>query len=168
MCHCFLLPVCCLLFTMKWWVLISSRPTPSDRKSWLIGKDSNTGKDWGQEEKGVAEDEMIKQHHQLDGHEFEQTPGDSGGQKEPDMLPSMALQRVRHDFATEQQPYSWSPRPHYLPKSPPPSDIPLGITFQHTNLGAHKPWVYNITPCLGTRDKLGRKQWVRLGVLEGK
>ena len=49
---------------------------------------------------------MIKQHHQLDVHEFDQTPGESGGQKEPDMLPSMALQRVRHDFATEQQPYS--------------------------------------------------------------
>ena len=44
-----------------------------------LEKDSDTEKDWGQEEKGVAEDEMVKQHHQLNGHEFEQTLGDSEG-----------------------------------------------------------------------------------------
>ena len=38
------------------------------------------GKDWRREEKGMAEDEMVGWHHRLDGHEFEQTPGDSGGQ----------------------------------------------------------------------------------------
>ena len=48
-----------------------------DMKSWLIGKDPDAGKDWGQEEKGVAEDEVVGWHHQLDGHEFEWTPGDS-------------------------------------------------------------------------------------------
>ena len=53
---------------------------PSNAKSWLIGKDHDAGKDWGQEEKGMTEDEMARWHHQLDGHEFEQTPGDSGGQ----------------------------------------------------------------------------------------
>ena len=51
-----------------------------DMKSWLIGKDPDAGKDWGQEEKGVAEDEVVGWHHQLDGHEFEWTPGDSEGQ----------------------------------------------------------------------------------------
>ena len=40
-----------------------------------IGKDSNAGRDWGQEEKGMTEDEMAGWHHRLDGHEFEQTPG---------------------------------------------------------------------------------------------
>ena len=40
-------------------------------KSGLIGKDSNAGRDWGQEEKGTTEDEMAGWHHQLDGHEFE-------------------------------------------------------------------------------------------------
>jgi len=40
-------------------------------KSWLIGKDSDAGRDWGQEEKGTTEDEMVGWHHQLDGHEFE-------------------------------------------------------------------------------------------------
>ena len=39
--------------------------------SWLIGKDPDAGRDWGQEEKGTTEDEMAGWHHQLDGHEFE-------------------------------------------------------------------------------------------------
>ena len=39
-------------------------------KSWLIGKDPDVGRDWGQEEKGTTEDEMAGWHHQLDGHEF--------------------------------------------------------------------------------------------------
>ena len=44
---------------------------PPDVKSWLIGKDPDAGKDWGQEEKGTTEDEMVGWHHQLEGHEFE-------------------------------------------------------------------------------------------------
>ena len=44
---------------------------PSGAKSWLIGKDSDAGRDWGQEEKGTTEDEMAGWHHWLDGHEFE-------------------------------------------------------------------------------------------------
>ena len=54
---------------------------PSDVKSWLTGKDSDAGKDRRQEEKRVAEDEMVRQHHWLSGHESEQTLGDSGGQR---------------------------------------------------------------------------------------
>ena len=50
------------------------------RKSWLIGKDSDAGRDWGQEEKGTTEDEMAGWHHRLDGREFEWTPGDGDGQ----------------------------------------------------------------------------------------
>ena len=49
-------------------------------KSWLIGKDSDGGRDWGQEEKGTTEDEMAGWHNQLDGCEFEWTPGDGDGQ----------------------------------------------------------------------------------------
>ena len=52
---------------------------PPDGKNWLIGKDSDAGKDWRQEEKGKTEDEMVGWHHRLDGHEFEQTVGDSEG-----------------------------------------------------------------------------------------
>ena len=48
---------------------------PPDVKGWLIGKDSDTGKDWRQEEKGAAKDEMVGWHHQLYGHESEQTRG---------------------------------------------------------------------------------------------
>ena len=44
---------------------------PRHAKSWLIGKDPDAGRDWGQEEKGATEDEMAGWHHQLDGHEFE-------------------------------------------------------------------------------------------------
>ena len=53
---------------------------PPEAKSWLIGKDSDAGKDWGHEEKGITEDEMAGWHHWPDGHEFEWTPGDGDGQ----------------------------------------------------------------------------------------
>ena len=48
-------------------------------KSQLIGKDPDAGKDWGRE-KGTSEDEMVGRPHQLNGHEFEQAPGDGEGQ----------------------------------------------------------------------------------------
>ena len=44
---------------------------PSDGKNWLIWKDPDAGKDWGQDEKGTTEDEMVGWHHRLNGHEFE-------------------------------------------------------------------------------------------------
>ena len=49
---------------------------PPDAKSWLIWKDPDTGKDWGQEENGTTEDEMVGWHHQLSGHELGGTLGD--------------------------------------------------------------------------------------------
>ena len=69
---------------------------PPHAKSWLIGKDPDAGRDWGQEERGTTEDEMAGWRHRLDGHEFEWTPGvgdgqgglaccDSWGHKESDM-----------------------------------------------------------------------------------
>ena len=69
---------------------------PPHEKSWLIGKNSDAGRDWGQEEKGTTEDEMAGWHHRLDGRESEWTPGDgdeqgglaccnSWGRKESDM-----------------------------------------------------------------------------------
>ena len=68
------------------WILIGRTDAeapilwPPDVKSWLIGKDPGTGKDWRQEEKGTTEDEMVGWHQWLHGQEFEQTPGDSEGQ----------------------------------------------------------------------------------------
>ena len=53
---------------------------PRHAKSWLIGKDSDAGRDWGQEEKGTTEDEMAGWHHQLNGLEFGWTPGVGDGQ----------------------------------------------------------------------------------------
>ena len=69
---------------------------PPHSKSWLIGKDSDAVRDWGQEEKGTTEDEMAGWHHRLNGLQFEWTPGvgdgqgglaccDSWGRKESDM-----------------------------------------------------------------------------------
>ena len=62
----------------KEWVLIGRTDVeaetpilwPPDVKSWLPGKDPDAGKDWGQEEKGTAEDETVGWHHWLDGHGF--------------------------------------------------------------------------------------------------
>ena len=53
---------------------------PPDAQKQLIRKDPDDGKDWRQEEKGTTEDEMVGWHHQLNGHEFEQAPGDDKGQ----------------------------------------------------------------------------------------
>ena len=73
---------------------------PPDVKSWLIWKDPDAGKDWGQEEKGTTEDEMVGWHHQLDGHGFGWTPGVGDGQG------GLACwdwwgRRVGHDWVTE-------------------------------------------------------------------
>ena len=51
-----------------------------DAKSWLLGKDPDAGKDWGQEEKGMTEDKMLGWHHWHNGHWFEWTPGVGEGQ----------------------------------------------------------------------------------------
>ena len=61
------------------WVFIGKTDTedetpiicPPDAKSWLIWKDPDAGKDWGREEKGMTEDEMVGWHHWLTGDEFE-------------------------------------------------------------------------------------------------
>ena len=53
---------------------------PPHAKSWRIGKGSDAGKDWGQEEKGTAKDEMAGWHHWLDGRESEWSPGVGDGQ----------------------------------------------------------------------------------------
>ena len=70
-------------------------------KSQLIGKDPDAGKDWGQEGKGVREDEMIGWHHQLNGHEFEQTLGDSEG-REAWRATVHGITKSWNDLVTEQ------------------------------------------------------------------
>ena len=87
---------------------------PPDEKSWLIWKDPDAGKDWGQEEKGMTNKEMVGWHHWLDGHGFVWTPGvgdgrggmaccDSWGRKELDMTKQLnwADRRVLHSLINE-------------------------------------------------------------------
>ena len=80
---------------------------PPDAKNWVIRKDPDAGKDWGQE-KGTTEDEMVGWHHRLNGHEFEQTLGDGDGQgglaccspwghKEPDRATEQQQQNIYLD-----------------------------------------------------------------------
>ena len=71
-----------------------------DAKRQLIGKDSDAGKDWKQKEKGVVENEMVGWHHQLNGHEFTQTLGDSGEQWS---LACCSLWGCEESDVTEQQ-----------------------------------------------------------------
>ena len=68
---------------------------PPHEKSWLIGKDPDAMRDWGQEEKGTTEDEMAGWHHWLNERESEWTPGVDDGQG------GLGSQRVRHDWVTE-------------------------------------------------------------------
>ena len=79
---------------------------PSDAKSWLIGRDPDAGKDWGQEEKGMTEGEMVGWHHRLNGHRFEKILGDGESQRrtgKPGVLQTTRLQTVRHNLVTEQK-----------------------------------------------------------------
>ena len=69
-------------------------------KGWFTGKDSDAGRDWGQEEKGMTEDEMAGWHHQLDGHGFGWTPGVGDGQGGL-VCWFMGSQRVGYDWVTE-------------------------------------------------------------------
>ena len=64
-------------------------------------KDPDAGRDWGQEEKRMTEDEMVGWHHQLNGYEFGCTPGSWWWTGMPGMLQFMGSQRVRHDWVTE-------------------------------------------------------------------
>ena len=95
---------------------------PPHEKSWLIGKDSDAGRDWGQEKKGTTEDEMAGWHHWLDGREFEWTPvvGDgqgglvccnSWGHKESDTTDQLNWTESHKSneikWKLKFQPYSW-------------------------------------------------------------
>ena len=81
---------------------------PPHAKSWFIGKDSDAGRDWGQDEKGTTEDEMAGWHHRLDGREFELTSGvgygqgglvccNSWGRKELDMTERLNWTELNHE-----------------------------------------------------------------------
>ena len=71
---------------------------PTHAKSWLVGKDPDAGRDWGQQEKGTTEDEMARWHHQLDGHV---NSGSWLWTGRPGVLWFMGSQRVTHDWLIE-------------------------------------------------------------------
>ena len=108
-----------------------------DVKNWLIRKDPDAGKDWRRDEKGTTEDEIVGWHHQLDGHEFEQTPGDSEGQE------SLACcspwghkdKATGHDWATEQQPLSFRTPSCLLWSSSVP---PVSLSIHHQTSTLHQ------------------------------
>ena len=89
---------------------------PFDVKDWLIWKDPDAGNEWRQEEKGMTENEMVGQHYQLNGHEFEKNSGIWWWTGKPGMLKSMEVKRIRHwlcnwnesikNFGNVQFPYS--------------------------------------------------------------
>ena len=92
---------------------------PPHAKSWLTGKDSDAGRDWGQEEKGTTEDEMTGWHHWLDGRESEWTPGvcdgqgglvccDSWGRKESDTTECLNWTALRMNNKELCQRREWS------------------------------------------------------------
>ena len=91
------------------WILIGRTDAeatilrPHDAESWLIWKDPDAGKDWGQKEKGATEDEMTGWHHRLNREESEQTPGDGEGQGSLLCCSPLGHKSQRHDLATEKQ-----------------------------------------------------------------
>ena len=99
---------------------------PLHAKSWLIGKDPDTGRDWGQEEKGTTEDEMAGWHHWLDGHESEWILGVGDGQgglaccDSWDRKESAAVHGVAKSQTWQQLHFSF----HFHAHSPPPHSLP--------------------------------------------
>ena len=83
---------------------------PPHVKSWLIGKDPESGKDLGQEEKGETEGEMAGWPHQLDGHGFWVDSRSWWWTGRPGMLRFVGSQRAGHNWAIELNCYFWSQR----------------------------------------------------------
>ena len=97
---------------------------PPHVKSWLIGKYSDAGREWGQEEKGTAEDEMAGWHHGLDGHESEWTPGDSDGQGGLACCDSWG-----HKESDTIERLNWTEHRHYWTRTLPPVFLSLVNLF---------------------------------------
>ena len=104
-----------LMLNLKWSIL-----WPPDAKNWLTGKNPDARKDWKQEEKGMTEDEMDGWHHWLDGHEFEQAPGNGEGQgslvcrsswchKESDTIEWLNWTDPCHSYYDIHKRFSWQP-----------------------------------------------------------
>ena len=104
-----------LMLNLKWSIF-----WPPDAKNWLTGKNPDARKDWKQEEKGMTEDEMDGWHHWLDGHEFQQAPGNGEGQgslvcrsswghKESDTTEWLNWTDPCHSYYDIHKRFSWQP-----------------------------------------------------------
>ena len=107
---------------------------PTDSKNWLIGKDPDAGKDW-RKEKGTTEDEMVGWHHQLDGCEFAQTPGDRDGQGG-----LVCCRPWGHKESDTTERLNW-PKSDALPIC-----SPLSMLFAALSAG-HKRWTVAVQAC---------------------
>ena len=121
---------------------------PPHVKSWLIGKDSDAGRGWGQEEKGTTEDEMAGWHHRLNGRDSEWTPGvgdgqgdlacfDSWGHKESDTTERLNWLKKLYPF-TYQWTLSLLPPFSYCERCCNDLQFPFQILFQFCWIYAHK------------------------------
>ena len=109
---------------------------PPHVKSWLIGKDSDAGRDCGQEEKGTTEDEMAGWHHQLHGHEFGWTPGVGDGQGGLACCNSWG----RKELDTTER-LNWTPKNEdILPHNHDSSFPPRKSTLYHPTLSLHSSY----------------------------
>ena len=116
---------------------------PPDAKNWLIGKDPDAGRDWGQEEKGTTEDEMAGWHHRLDGHGFGWTLGVGDGRR-PGVLRFVGSQRVRQDWATE---LNWTDSAYKLNKQ---GDNITALMYSFPNLQPVCCSMYSFNCCFLT------------------
>ena len=117
---------------------------PPDAKSWLIWKDPDAGKDWSWEKKGTTEDEMVRWHHRINVHEFEQTLGVGDGQGG---LACCSPQGLKESDTTKRMNWTEKYRCHFSRKSFPTSPVFLegflavslalpsfSLSFSHTGL----------------------------------
>ena len=126
---------------------------PPHAKSWLTGKDPDTGRDWGQEEKGTTEDEMAGWHHWLDTHEFEWTSGvgdgqgglacrDSWGRKESDTTERLNWTELTCFYCFSSTPYlplsSVSRCVHTLRYKFHKDKDPLWLMHKHPRINMHE------------------------------
>ena len=128
---------------------------PPHAKSWLIGKDSDAGRDWGQEEKGTTEDEMAGWHHWLDGREFEWTLGvadgqtglaccDSWGYQESDTTEWLNWTELNWTFQVRERKYSI-----LAPSSNPTPFMKMKITILQSTCEVHSPEADSLKGRLG-------------------
>ena len=104
-------------------------------QSWLIGKDSDAGRDWGQEEKGTAQDEMAGWHHWRDAHEFEWTPGVGDRQGGLECCDSWG----RKELDTNER-LNWTELQARGYRYPPGSNITKSTWWMKERKGNHRPW----------------------------